>query len=66
MDIILITSFLLLIVGTLKIFTTPLHFSKMPSLIPIKCEHVQVYFPIVACIIISIILSLLLTFLINL
>ena len=31
----------------------------------LKRQHVQIYFPIVACLIISIILSLLLTFLLN-
>jgi hypothetical protein len=47
------------VIGVLLIFKVPIPFGKLPGDIVIKGEHVQFYFPIVSCIIISLILSLL-------
>lgn len=54
-----IIGLVIVIIGVLMIFKLPIPFGKLPGDIAIKGEHVQFYFPIVTCIVISIILSLL-------
>jgi hypothetical protein len=49
----------LIFIGLLLIFKVPIPFGKLPGDIVIKGEHTQFYFPIVTCLIISLILSLL-------
>jgi hypothetical protein len=55
----IILGVILVVAGLLLVFKVPLPFGKLPGDIAIKGEHVQFYFPIVTCIILSIILSLL-------
>lgn len=57
--ILVILGAILLIVGLLLIFKVPIPFGKLPGDIAIKGEHVQFYFPVVTCLILSLILSLL-------
>ena len=54
-----IIGLVIVIIGVLMIFKVPIPFGKLPGDIAIKGEHVQFYFPIVTCIVISVILSLL-------
>lgn len=55
----IILGVVLVLVGLLVIFKVPIPFGKLPGDIAIKGEHVQFYFPLVSCLILSIILSLL-------
>lgn len=55
----IILGVVLIISGLLVIFKVPVPFGKLPGDIAMKGEHVQFYFPIVSCIILSLILSLL-------
>ena len=55
----IILGVILVVAGLLLVFKVPHPFGKLPGDIAIKGEHVQFYFPIVTCIILSIILSLL-------
>jgi uncharacterized membrane protein len=57
--VLVIIGFVVVIIGLLLIFKVPIPFGKLPGDIAIKGEHVQFYFPIVSCIILSIILSFL-------
>ena len=57
--ILVIIGLVLVVVGVLIIFKFPIPFGKMPGDIVIKGEHVQFYFPLVSCLILSLILSLL-------
>lgn len=57
--ILIIIGLVLVILGVLLIFKVPIPFGKMPGDIAIQGEHFQFYFPIVTCIVISVILSLL-------
>jgi hypothetical protein len=57
--ILVIIGLLITVIGLLLIFKVPIPFGKLPGDIAYKGEHVQIYFPIVTCIILSIILSLL-------
>ena len=57
--ILVIIGLVIVVIGLLLIFKVPIPFGKLPGDIVIKGEHVQFYFPIVTCVIISIILSLL-------
>jgi hypothetical protein len=50
---------LLIISGILLIFKVPIPFGKLPGDIVIQGKNFSFYFPIVSCIILSIILSLL-------
>ncbi len=54
-----IIGLVIVVIGVLLILKVPIPFGKFPGDIAIKGEHVQFYFPIVSCIIISLILSLL-------
>lgn len=57
--VLIIIGLVLIIIGIFVIFKVPIPFGKLPGDISIEGEHVQFYFPIVTCIVISIILSLL-------
>ena len=57
--IVVIIGCVIVIIGILMIFKVPIPFGKLPGDISVKGEHVQFYFPIVTCIVMSIILSLL-------
>lgn len=50
---------ILIIAGLLVLFKIPIPFGKLPGDIVLKGENVEFYFPIVSCIILSLILSLL-------
>lgn len=56
--ILIIIGILLVIAGTLLIFKVPLPFGKLPGDIAIKGEHFQFYFPLVSCLLLSILISL--------
>ncbi len=58
----IILGLVLVVVGLLVIFKVPIPFGKLPGDIAIKGEHVQFYFPLVSCLILSLILSLLFYF----
>jgi hypothetical protein len=60
--ILIILGILLIFIGFLVIMKVPIPFGKLPGDIAIQGQHVQFYFPIVSCIILSIILSLLFYF----
>lgn len=55
----IIIGILCVIAGVLLVYQVPLPFGKLPGDIVIKGERFQFYFPIVTCIVLSIILSLL-------
>lgn len=57
--VLVIIGFIVIVIGVLLIYKVPIPFGKLPGDIVIKGEHVQFYFPIVSCIILSLILSLL-------
>ncbi len=57
--ILVIIGLIIVVIGILLIFKVPIPFGKLPGDLSYQGEHVQVYFPIVSCIILSIILSLL-------
>ena len=57
--VLLIIGIVIAVMGLLMIFKVSIPFGKLPGDIAIKGEHVQFYFPIVTCIVISVILSLL-------
>ena len=57
--ILVIIGLLIALVGMLLIFKVPIPFGNLPGDIVIKGEHFQFYFPIVTCIILSILFSLL-------
>lgn len=50
---------ILIVLGILFVLKIPLPFGKLPGDIAVEGEHVSFYFPIVTCLILSIILSLL-------
>lgn len=55
----IILGVVLVVAGLLVIFKVPIPFGKLPGDIAVKGEHVQFYFPLVSCLILSLILSLL-------
>lgn len=57
--ILVIIGCVIVVIGLLMIFKIPIPFGKLPGDISVRGEHVQFYFPIVTCIVISVILSLL-------
>lgn len=57
--VLIIAGIVIIVIGILLIYKVPIPFGKLPGDIAIKGERVQFYFPIVSCIVISIILSLL-------
>lgn len=57
-----IIGLVIVVIGLLMIFKVPIPFGKLPGDIAIKGENVQFYFPIVTCIVISIVLSFLFYF----
>ena len=56
--ILIIAGIMLVIAGVLVLFKVPIPFGKLPGDIAIKGEHVQFYFPIVTCLVLSILFSL--------
>ena len=57
--ILVIIGLLIALVGMLLIFKVPIPLGHLPGDIVIKGENVQFYFPIVTCLILSILFSLL-------
>lgn len=57
--ILIILGFVLVVIGLLVVFKVPLPFGTLPGDIVVKGEHVQFYFPIVTCLILSLIVSVL-------
>jgi hypothetical protein len=56
--ILIIIGIVFVITGILLIFKVPIPFGKLPGDIAIRGEHMQFYFPIVSCIVLSILFSL--------
>ena len=54
---------LLILIGLLYPFFKDIGFGRLPGDIVIKKEHLYFYFPIVTCIIVSVVISLILIFL---
>lgn len=57
--ILIILGLVLIVIGILLVFKVPIPFGNMPGDVTVKGEHFQFYFPIVTCVILSIVLSLL-------
>lgn len=57
--ILIIIGLFIAVVGILLVLKVPIPFGKLPGDISIKGEHFQFYFPIVTCIVLSIVLSVL-------
>ena len=57
--ILIIIGILIVLIGILLLFKIPIPFGSLPGDISFKSGNASFYFPIVSCIIISIILSLL-------
>jgi Protein of unknown function (DUF2905) len=57
--ILIIIGLIIVLVGVLVILKVPIPFGRLPGDITVKGEHVSFYFPIVTCLILSIILSIL-------
>jgi hypothetical protein len=55
----IILGIVLVALGLMLIFKVPIPLGRLPGDIAIKGEHFQFYFPIMTCIILSIIISLL-------
>lgn len=58
----IIVGALLIVAGLLVILRVPIPFGRLPGDIVVTGKHVSFYFPIVTCLILSIVLSLLFYF----
>jgi uncharacterized membrane protein len=57
--ILIVVGTLAIIIGILLVYKIPIPFGRLPGDISIKGEHVQFYFPIATCIVLSILFSVL-------
>ena len=55
----IIIGLVIVVIGLLILFNIPIPFGKLPGDIVIKNEHSFFYFPLVSCLILSIVLSVL-------